>query len=598
MKPLVTIRLMIMMFLQFFLWGSWYVTAPRFLGPVGFEGTDIGWTYSVGPIAGIISPFFLGMIADRFFSTERVLAVMHLAGGAFMFLAASMLGQSEVSPALVNLVFFAHMLCFFPTLALTNTLALHNMTKPETEFPAIRVFGTIGWIIAGVILAFTGWGASINQFYLAGGCGIALGLFSFFLPHTPPPSAGKKVTFGQLAGVDAFGLFRNPSFLAFMVSSFLICIPLAFYYQLAERTVAQVGLVYPPAKMTFGQISEVFFMLLMPFFFARLGVKWMLFVGMLAWVVRYGLFAWAAPHPDEFSMMWMVLIGVMLHGICYDFFFVTGQIYTDKVAHKEIRGQAQGLLVLFTLGVGMMIGAQVGGLVEKRFTPPTKGRMEAEAKAFGDAAKEYTTQFDEWLEDGGDARLEAFDAAWKEFEASEPATNFVLKMFTVRTKPDPYVTLFNQDADRLLQSTRDEADKLSDQMKNLDPDSADMKKLEGEMESIREQQVEILVRRMDDQAQGLFRDDGGMYFKPDLREGILLKNRANWLGRYRDQRNLLALREMNWKMIWVIPCVFAGVVMLVFTAIFKDDSSRDSKTKEGLAAEADPQGDANIDGSI
>ncbi|MAG92537.1 MAG: MFS transporter [Planctomycetaceae bacterium] len=383
-------RLSIMMFLQFFIWGAWYVTAPRFLGTIGFTGGDFGWTYSVGPIAGIITPFFVGMIADRFFATERVLGVMHLLAGGIMLAATTLMLQPDPSPMLINSLFFAHMLCYFPTLALTNTLAMHNVTNSEKQFPMIRVFGTIGWIAAGLILGNLDWGASVNMFYLAGGAAVALGLYSFTLPHTPPPMAGKQASIREILGFDAFSLLKRPSFLVFMVSSFLICIPLAFYYQMAERAVGAAGVLETPTKMTYGQISEIVFMLLIPFFFRKLGVKWMLTVGMLAWVIRYGLFAAGTPGEVE----WMMLAGIILHGICYDFFFVTGQIYTDKAATPEIRGQAQGMLVLFTLGFGMLIGAQVAGKVEAHFTREENGQFLEQAKAVGVQIEDLETQLE------------------------------------------------------------------------------------------------------------------------------------------------------------------------------------------------------------
>lgn len=353
-------RLSFMMLLQFFVWGAWYVTAPRVLGRVGFDGGDFGWLYSVGPIAGMISPFFVGMIADRFFSTERVLAAMHILAAAAMLLAIQLIQAEQPDPALINLAFFLHMLCYFPTLALTNSLALHNVSDSEKQFPLIRVFGTIGWILGNWTLSVMGWGTSIEMFYLAAGSGFLLGIYSLTLPHTPPPSKGTKTTIREVLGLDALTLLEKRAFLIFMVSSFLICIPLAFYYQLAERTVGAAGIEDAPFVMGFGQVSEIFFMLIMPLFFVRLGVKWMLAVGMLAWVVRYALFSIGA--PDQIS--WMIIAGVLLHGICYDFFFVTGQIYTDKVAPSRIRSQAQGMLVFFTLGLGMFIGAQVAGRVE------------------------------------------------------------------------------------------------------------------------------------------------------------------------------------------------------------------------------------------
>lgn len=368
MNTNVRIQLSVMMFLQFFIWGAWYVTAPNYLGTIGFGATDFGWTYSVGPIAGMLSPFFVGMIADRFFPAQRVLAAMHLAGAGLMFVAATMM-KSGSTPNAINIAFFGYMLTYYPTLALTNTLAMRNMKDPEKEFPLIRVLGTIGWIAAGLTLTQVGWDTTINMFYLTAASALALGVFSFFLPHTPPEATG-PVSVRQILGLDAFVLLKNRSYLTFMVSSLLICIPLAFYYQIASRVVEMTGLPIGQT-MSYGQMSEIFFMLVMPFFFARLGVKWMLAVGMLAWVLRYGLFALGAPD----QVRWMIIVGIVLHGICYDFFFVTGQIYTDKVAPKQIRAQAQGMLVLFTLGLGMFIGAQVAGRIEAQHTT-------AESKAF------------------------------------------------------------------------------------------------------------------------------------------------------------------------------------------------------------------------
>lgn len=361
--------LSVMMFLQFFVWGAWYVTAPNYLGTIGFGAADFSWTYSVGPIAGIISPFFVGMIADRFFPAQRVLGLMHIVGGLIMFGATTLMSVETPSPNMINLAFFGYMLTYFPTLALSNTLAMKNMTNPDKEFPLIRVFGTIGWIAAGVMLTQVGWDTSVSMFHLTAVAALALGVFSFFLPHTPPVKEG-KISIRQILGLDALVLLKDRSYLVFMISSFLICIPLAFYYQIASRVVEMGGLPIGQT-MSYGQMSEIFFMVVMPFFFARLGVKWMLGVGMLAWVIRYALFALGASD----QVAWMIIVGILLHGICYDFFFVTGQIYTDQIAPKQIRGQAQGMLVLFTLGLGMLIGAQVAGRIEATHTTD-------EAKAF------------------------------------------------------------------------------------------------------------------------------------------------------------------------------------------------------------------------
>ena len=366
-----------MMFLQFFVWGAWYVTAPNYLGTIGFKAGDFGWTYSVGPIAGMITPFFVGMIADRFFPAQAVLGVMHLLGAALMLGATALMKANSPSPNVINLTFFGYMLTYFPTLALTNTIAMKNMGNSEKEFPLIRVFGTIGWIVANLTLTHLAWDKSIQMFYLTAGSALLLGLLSFILPHTPASKEG-RVSVRQVLGLDALVLLKDRSYLVFLVSSILICIPLAFYYQITSRIVEMADL--PIARtMSYGQMSEIFFMVVMPLFFIRLGVKWMLAVGMLAWVIRYALFAFGAPQ----QIAWMIIGGIVLHGICYDFFFVTGQIYTDQAAPKQIRAQAQGLLVLFTLGLGMFIGAQIAGIIETQHTTPASKEYAAQVATRG-----------------------------------------------------------------------------------------------------------------------------------------------------------------------------------------------------------------------
>jgi nucleoside transporter len=373
-------RLAAMMFLQFFVWGAWYVTAPLYLGKIGFSGADFGLTYSVGPIAAIISPLFVGMVADRFFPTEKVLGALHLLGGVLMWSSTALMNpEAPGTPFSINMIFFAHTLCYFPTLALTNSLAMHNIKDSEKEFPLVRVFGTIGWIVAGLTLAWLGWEDQIWMFHLTGAAGVLQGLYCLTLPHTPPPAKGQKASVGELMGADALVLFKNRSFTVFVLSSFLICIPLAFYYQMAAKSVQQAGVANVAAKMTLGQGSEIFFMLAMPLFFKRLGVKWMLVVGMAAWVARYAFFAVGAPQ----SIAWMMIAGIVLHGICYDFFFVTGQIYTDQVAHKQIRSQAQGLLAMLTLGLGMFLGAQAAGYIEEAYTPAESTALSAEVQQLG-----------------------------------------------------------------------------------------------------------------------------------------------------------------------------------------------------------------------
>ncbi len=347
-------RLSIMMFLEFFLWGAWYVTMGPYLGNKNMEPGYIGWAYSLGPIAAIVSPFFLGMIADRFFATERVLGVMQLLGGAFLIAAPHAM---EIDKNLFLVAILLHMLCYMPTLGLTNTLAFHNMTNQEKQFPLIRVWGTIGWIAANWAVSQFGYDTSAGMFYLGGGAAVALGLYSFSMPHTPPPAKGTAFSAREALGLDAIALMKERSFAIFVICSFLLCIPLAAYYSFGGQFVGEVGFVKIAQSMSYGQMSEILFMIVMPLFFARLGVKWMLLVGMGAWVLRYGLFAGAA----DTQVRWMVLAGIVLHGICYDFFFVTGQIYVDKKADPKIRGAAQGFLVLVTQGLGMFLGAKIAG---------------------------------------------------------------------------------------------------------------------------------------------------------------------------------------------------------------------------------------------
>ena len=402
-NPVILTQLSVMMFLQFFVWGAWYVTMGTFMSSKLSAST--GHAYTVGPIAAVLSPFILGMIADRFFASQKVLGFLHVLGGAALLvvpsLAAAAIKADELNPPATGddapymnanhlpdlLALLAHMLCYMPTLGLTNSVAFAHIRNAEKEFPLVRVLGTIGWIVAGVVVSKVLGADKTDQFfYVAGGAGIALGLYSFALPNTPPPSAGKKVRVGELFGIDALRLLKDPSFAVFILCSLLICIPLAGYYGFAAGYADQTGIKDIGFKMTFGQMSEIVFMLLMPMFFARLGVKWMLAVGMLAWAVRYGLFAGAADGHAP----WMVLAGILLHGICYDFFFVTGFIYVDKRAPKEIRSQAQGFLVLVTQGLGLGIGAQVfQRLVSANQTPDAKA-LTAQATALRTRAEEMT----------------------------------------------------------------------------------------------------------------------------------------------------------------------------------------------------------------
>jgi len=358
MSGRVRVELSTMMFIEFFVWGAWFVTMGTYLNEIGFRGTEIALAYSTTAWAAVFSPFFVGMIADRFFSAQKVLGVMHLLGGVLIFAASQI-----TSPLLFFIVLLAYALTYMPTLALVNAISFNQMQDPGKEFPSVRVLGTLGWIIAGLIVSFLKLEPTAVPLQIAAGASFILGFYSFALPSTPPKSAGKKVTAGDVLGLDALKLMKDPSFTIFVVASLLICIPLSFYYSFANLFFNETGMTNAAAKMSMGQGSEVFFMLVMPFFFARLGVKKMLLVGMAAWVGRYFLFA----YGNNGALVTMFYGGILLHGICYDFFFVTGQIYVDRKAPKEIQASAQGFLGLVTYGVGMVIGNYVAGFIVQNY---------------------------------------------------------------------------------------------------------------------------------------------------------------------------------------------------------------------------------------
>lgn len=349
-SPTAKLRLCIMMFLQFFVWGAWFVTLGAALGSNELA-ESIGAAYGTAPLGAIFAPLFLGVIADRFFPSQTVMGVLFLVGGVLMYLAgnAAAAGDGEL---MVNLL-LGHMLCYMPTLGLGNTIAFSNLSR--IEFPKVRVWGTIGWIAAGLVVGFLGWSTRLEIFKLAAISSIVLGGYSFLLPHTPAPAKGQKIDLKALLMLDAWKLLAKPAFFVFILCSGLICIPLAYYYGLTSNYLTNAGFEQAASSMSIGQMSEIIFMLLIPFFFRKLGVKWMILVGMLAWVLRYLLFAFGAPD----QVAWMLFLGIALHGICYDFFFVTGFMYADKVASRSIRSQVQSLLVFVTQGVGMYFGYKV-----------------------------------------------------------------------------------------------------------------------------------------------------------------------------------------------------------------------------------------------
>ncbi|MFO7822960.1 MAG: MFS transporter [Cyclobacterium sp.] len=358
-------KLSLMMFLEFFVWGSWYVTLGTFLGNnLEANGAQLAAAFSTQSFGAIIAPFVIGLIADRYFNAEKILGILHLLGAVLMYL----MFISDSFAAFYPYVFL-YMLIYMPTLALVNSVSFSQMKDPSKEFSSIRVWGTIGWIASGLMISFffvwdssaaIGEGMLRNTFLMSSVSSLVLGLFAFSLPATPPAArSNEKQSISELLGLDALKLLKDKDFAIFFISSVLICIPLAFYYQNANPFLSEVGLSNPTGKMTIGQVSEVLFLLLMPFFFRKFGLKVTLVVGMLAWVVRYVFFAFG----DAGEGTYLLIIGIALHGICYDFFFVSGQIYTDSKAGPKYKSAAQGLITLATYGVGMLIGFWIAGFV-------------------------------------------------------------------------------------------------------------------------------------------------------------------------------------------------------------------------------------------
>ena len=369
MKSLIKLQLSLMMFLQFFIWGGWFVTLGTFLGNnLNAKGGQIAMAFSTQSWGAIIAPVFIGLIADRYFNAERILGVLHLLGSGLLFL----MSQTD-DFSVFYLYVFVYMILYMPTLALVNSVSFNQMKDTASEFPIIRTFGTIGWIISGIVISYVfDWdaqtsiatGALSNTFKMVAMASLLLGFFSFGLPITPPYRDDQKsFSIKSSLGWDALRLLEDRNFLSFFIASILICIPLAFYYQQANPFLVELGMDNPTAKMTLGQVSEVLFMLLLPIFFVRFGLKNTILVAMIAWVIRYLLFA----YGDVGDQTFMLVGGILLHGICYDFFFVTGQIYTDFKAGEKSKSAAQGLITLATYGVGMFMGFWVAGKISDAF---------------------------------------------------------------------------------------------------------------------------------------------------------------------------------------------------------------------------------------
>jgi len=355
MKKQMKARLSLMMFLEYFIWGVWYVTLGTWLGQsLRFTGAQIGLVAGTTAIGAIVSPFLVGLIADRLFATQKVLAVVHGLGALLLFLASS---QATFGPVYFLVLLYA--LCYMPTLSLTNSLAFRQMSDPKTEFGPIRVLGTGGWIVAGLLIGTLKLEATAIPIRLAASASILMAFYCLTLPDTPPLMKATQFRMGDVFPAEVRSLFRERAFTIFVLASFLICVPLQFYYAFTNLFLNEVGVKNAAGKMTGGQMSELFCMLLIPWFFRRLGVKYMLIAGMLAWTLRYLFFA----YGNSGSGMWMLWLGILLHGICYDFFFVTGQIYVDRKAPLALRAAAQGMITLITYGAGMLLGSWLSGYV-------------------------------------------------------------------------------------------------------------------------------------------------------------------------------------------------------------------------------------------
>jgi nucleoside transporter len=353
------VLLSIMMFLQYFIWGSWYVTMGTYMGVwLHSFGVQIGAAYSALAIATMISPFFIGWIADRYFAAERLMGRLHLVGAMLL------LGARWVSD---NTSFYwiilLYSLVYMPTIALSNSVAFAQMNDPGKQFPWIRVFGTLGWIAAGIVIGQLHLESSVAIFFIAAMASTVLGLLSFFLPHVPPKGKLQTGKSSRGLSIESFVLFKNKPYLVFFIAAILVCIPLSFYYGFANPFLNELNVSNAATKMTLGQVSEALFILAIPFIFYRIGVKKMLLLGMAAWILRYVCFA----YGDSGANMWMLYAGIILHGICYDFFFVTGYMYTEKKAGEKIKNAAQGLFTFATYGVGMFIGTWVSGFIVDKY---------------------------------------------------------------------------------------------------------------------------------------------------------------------------------------------------------------------------------------
>ncbi len=362
MQSTLKIKLSIFMFLQYFIWGSWYVSFGTYLGKVlGFEGGQIGLAYGAFAIAAMISPFFVGLIADRYFASEKLLAFLGIGGGVLLFLLPQFKTFDTFYPMLI-----LYCATYVPTLSLGNSLSMHHLANPKTDFPQVKTMSAVGWIAGGVTLSVLLKGEmSPVQFQLAGAASIVLGLFSLTLPHTPPMKTGQNVSMGELLGLDALALMKKPSFAIFIVCMFLICIPLYFYFVNMNTFITELGWTYSTAKMSMAQISDIIFLILLPLMLRSLGYKKTIAIGILAWMARYYLLAGSVGQPSLGTAM--VFTAIILHGVCYDFLFIAGQLYVDDEANERIRGAAQGFIAFILWGVGNFVGSTLAGQTQAKY---------------------------------------------------------------------------------------------------------------------------------------------------------------------------------------------------------------------------------------
>jgi nucleoside transporter len=352
-----------MVFLHYFIWGAWYSAMSTYLSKLGFEGSQIGLAYGTTAVGALVSPFIVGIVADRFFATQRILGVLHLIGAALLYWVSTLKDFSSFYPVLI-----AYTITYMAGHGLTNALTLHHSKNPAKEFPFVMWMASVGWIVAGLTVNWLKFADNAGMFQLASAAALVMGLYSLTLPHTPPKGANTPVSVGALLGFDAIKLFRDRSFATFMICSFLICIPLSFYFTWTNQFMTEMNVSDPTAKMTLGQVSDVVFLLMLPFLLPRLKAKGILIIGMAAWAVRFSLFALFHQQP---TALWMLYTGILLHGMCYDFIFVMGRMYVDKRAGEDIRAAAQGLHAIFTLGAGMFVGSWLSGIVAQKYTHGT-----------------------------------------------------------------------------------------------------------------------------------------------------------------------------------------------------------------------------------